>query len=72
MSNVRCSSVEKTKGIVQTSNLAVQIQISDSKHFVALGKHGIYCRQPPKLKIQNGDDDDEEKDDGDDEYVNLS
>ena len=47
MSNVRCSSVEKTKGIVQTSNLAVQIQISDSKRFVA----------PPKLKMQNGDDD---------------
>ena len=57
MSNVRCSSVEKTKGIVQTSNLAVQIQISDSKHFVALGKHGIHCRRPPKLKMQNGDDD---------------
>ena len=36
---------------------AVQIQISDGKHFVALGKHGIYCRRPPKLKIQNGDDD---------------
>ena len=57
MSNVRCSSVEKTKGIVQTSNLAVQIQISDSKHFVALGEHGIHCRRPPKLKMQNGDDD---------------
>ena len=50
MFNVRCSSVGKDKG-------AVQIQISDGKHFVALGKHGIYCRRPPKLKIQSGDDD---------------
>ena len=50
MFNVRCSSVGKDKG-------AVQIQISDGKHLVALGKHGIYCRRPPKLKIQNGDDD---------------
>ena len=50
MFNVRCSSVGKDKG-------AVQIQISDSKYFVALGKHGIYCRRPPKLKIQNDDDD---------------
>ena len=39
MFNVRCSSVGKDKGAVQ---------ISDGKHFVALGKHGIYCRRPPK------------------------
>ena len=29
----------------------------DGKRFVALGKHGIHCRRPPKLKMQNGDDD---------------
>ena len=32
---------EKTKGLCK-------YQILDGKHFVALGKHGIYCRRPPK------------------------
>ena len=33
----------------------------DGKRFVALGKHGIHCRRPPKLKIQNDDDDKKDK-----------
>ena len=60
--NVQCSSVEKTKGIEQTSNLAVQISNLDNKHFCLPWQTWDLLppaiKEPPKLKIQNGDDDD--------------
>ena len=52
MFNVQCSMFQCRKRQRGCANTNL-----DGKRFVALGKHGIHCRRPPKLKIQNGDDD---------------